>query len=220
MARRAASRQTNTRRAHGGFLLGALVGLILGLGIALGVAFYLNKTPIPFSPRAKTDSKDAAAKAPGIAGMPQGGSPLPSFSAVTPAEKPRYDFYKILPGGNEPASEKPAAAASRAPAPSASTSASASTAPKPPVMNEPYFIQVGSFQNPADADNHKAQLAIIGLESSVEPTTLPEKGTWYRVRIGPFTKLEDINRVRRTLAQNGIKSTLVKARTGEFARTN
>jgi len=219
MARRAASRQTNYRHAHGGFLLGALVGLIIGLGIALGVAFYLNKTPIPFSPRAKSDSKDAAGKAPGIAGMPQGSGPLPSFSAAAPTEKPRYDFYKILPGGSEPASDKPAAA-SRGPAPTASTSASASTAPKPPVMNEPYFIQVGSFQNPADADNHKAQLAIIGLESSVEPTTLPEKGTWYRVRIGPFTKLEDINRVRRTLAQNGIKSTLVKARTGEFSKAN
>jgi len=88
------------------------------------------------------------------------------------------------------------------------------------VTNEPYFIQVGSFQNPVDADNHKAQLAIIGLESSVEPTTLPDRGTWYRVRVGPFTNLEDINRVRRILAQNGIKSTLVKAKTGTASKVN
>lgn len=218
MARRADSRKTNKRQARGGFLLGALVGLIVGLGIALGVAFYLNKTPIPFAPRAKTDDTDAAAKAPGIAGMPQGSGQLPSFAAAKPAEKPRYDFYKILPGGEEPAQGKPAAAPSTPAPPAASTPAPGK--PPPAVTNDPYFIQVGSFQNPADADNHKAQLAILGLECSVEPTTLPDKGTWYRVRIGPFTKLEDINRVRRTLAQNGIKSTLVKAKTGEFARTN
>ncbi len=221
MARRADSRKTNMRQARGGFLLGALVGLIVGLGIALGVAYYLNKTPIPFAPRAKSDAKEESAKAPGIAGMPQGSGQLPKFSAVTPGEKPRYDFYKILPGGEEPAQGKPAAAAPRAaPAPSAAASAPAATAPRPAVTNEPYFIQVGSFQNPVDADNHKAQLAILGLECNVEPTTLPDKGTWYRVRIGPFTKLDDINRVRRTLAQNGIKSTLVKAKTGEFTRTN
>lgn len=220
MARRADSRQTKIRQARGGFLLGAIVGLIAGLGIALGVAFYLNKTPIPFAPRVKSDAKEDAAKAPGIAGMPQGSGQLPKFSAVTPTEKPRYDFYKILPGGEEPAQGKPAAAAPRTPAPSATTSAPAAGTPRPAVTNEPYFIQVGSFQNPVDADNHKAQLAILGLECTVEPTTLPDKGTWYRVRIGPFTKLEDINRVRRTLAQNGIKSTLVKAKTGESTRTN
>jgi cell division protein FtsN len=217
MARRAASRQTNIRRVRGGFLLGVLVGLIIGLGVALGVAFYLNKTPIPFAARAKPDAKDAAGKAPGIAGMPQGTGQLPSFSAVTPAEKPRYDFYKILPGGDEPAADKPSAAG---PAPAASAPAPAPSAPRPGVTNEPYYIQVGSFQNPADADNHKAQLAIIGLESSVEPTTIPDKGTWYRVRVGPFTKLEDLNRVRRILAQNGIKSTLVKAKTGNLSKAN
>jgi len=216
MARRAATRQVNVKRARGGFFLGVIIGLVLGLGIALGVAFYLNKTPIPFSPRAKSDAKDSASKAPSIAGMPQGSAQLPAFSAATPTEKPRYDFYKILPGGEAPTTGKPAAK----PAPTPAPAASAAPVPRPSVTNEPYFIQVGSFQNPVDADNHKAQLAIIGLESSVEPTTLPDKGTWYRVRVGPFTKLEDINRVRRILAQNGIKSTLVKAKTGTTAKVN
>jgi cell division protein FtsN len=218
MARRAATRQVNVKRARGGFFLGVIIGLVLGLGIALGVAFYLNKTPIPFSPRAKSDAKDSASKAPSIAGMPQGSAQLPAFSATAPTEKPRYDFYKILPGGEAPTTGKPAAKPPTAPPPA--SSASAAPAPRPTVTSEPYFIQVGSFQNPVDADNHKAQLAIIGLESSVEPTTLPDKGTWYRVRVGPFTKLEDINRVRRILAQNGIKSTLVKAKTGTASKVN
>ncbi len=75
-----------------------------------------------------------------------------------------------------------------------------------------YFIQAGSFQNPADADNQKARLAILGFESSVEPANLPDKGTWYRVRMGPYTRIEEINRVRQQLAQNGIDASLVKVK--------
>ena len=56
----------------------------------------------------------------------------------------------------------------------------------------------------------KAQLALIGVEASVEPIEIPEKGTWYRVRVGPYSKVEEINRVRQTLAQNGIDVTLVR----------
>jgi cell division protein FtsN len=73
-----------------------------------------------------------------------------------------------------------------------------------------YFIQAGSFQNPAEADNQKARLAILGYESAVEPANLPDKGTWYRVRLGPYSKVEEINRVRQALAQNGIEASLVK----------
>jgi len=209
MARRARPRQVTFRRARGGFLLGVLLGLVLGLGVALGVAFYLNKTPIPFSPRAKSDAKDSAAtKSNAIAGMPQGSTQLPSFSAVTPTGKPRYDFYKILPGGEEPVTDKELAGRRN------------DAKPLPSFVREVYFIQVGAFQNPADADNHKAQLAIIGLESNVEPTTLPDKGTWYRVRIGPFTQVQDINRVRQTLAQNGIKSSLIKAKAEKTSKVN
>jgi cell division protein FtsN len=44
----------------------------------------------------------------------------------------------------------------------------------------------------------------------VEPANLPDKGTWYRVRMGPYKKVEDINKVRQQLAQNGIDANLVK----------
>src|SRR6185295_15245976 len=75
-----------------------------------------------------------------------------------------------------------------------------------------YFIQAGSFQNPAEADNQKARLAILGFESSVEPANLPDKGTWYRVRMGPYAKVEEINKVRQALAQNGIEANLIKVK--------
>lgn len=179
-------------RSGGGFLLGVFVGLVLGLAVALGIAFYLNKTPIPFI-TAKPRAADKDPKPPVIAGMPQGSAP-----AGTP-EKPKFDFYKILPGNEEPVSEKELR----------QRAAAAKSGQQDP-SKDVYFIQAGSFQNPADADNQKARLAILGFESSVEPANLPDKGTWYRVRMGPYTKVDEINRVRQSLAQNGITANLVK----------
>jgi cell division protein FtsN len=46
----------------------------------------------------------------------------------------------------------------------------------------------------------------------VEPTDVPEKGTWNRVRLGPLTSIEEINRIRSQLLQNGITGSLVKVK--------
>ncbi|HTP95016.1 MAG TPA: SPOR domain-containing protein, partial [Burkholderiales bacterium] len=66
--------------------------------------------------------------------------------------------------------------------------------------------------NAPDADNLKARIALLGVEASIQPTTIPDKGTWYRVRLGPYTKIEELNSVRDTLKQNGIDTTLIKVR--------
>jgi len=185
------------RRSGGGFLLGVFLGIILGLGIALGVAFYLNKTPFPFLGKSRPagDGKEAPAQPQKpLAGMPQGAA------KGAERDKPKFDFYKILPGGEEPVTEKELKEAAKA------------GKGQPQAARGVYFIQAGAFQNPADADNQKAKIAILGFESSVEPTLLPDKGTWYRVRLGPYSSLDDLNRVRRVLSQNGIDASLVKAK--------
>ena len=190
--RHSAKRSAPPSRTGGSFLLGMFVGVLLGLGIALGVAFYLNKTPLPFLGKSRpTAGKDApdAGKPAVVAGMPQG---------AAKADKPKFDFYKILPGSEEPVSEKELKDSGK------------TTKGQPESARGVYFIQAGSFQNPADADNQKAKIAILGFESSVEPTALPDKGTWYRVRLGPYTTLDELNRVRRTLSQSGIDASLVK----------
>jgi cell division protein FtsN len=186
----------NRRRSEGGFLLGMFVGVLLGLAVALAIAFYLNKGPMPFQTArpTKADKDLAAGKPPAIAGLPQG-----SAAALAVPEKPKFDFYKILPGQEEPVSEKELRERAR------QAKSGQQQGPK-----DVYFIQAGSFQNPAEADNQKARLAILGYESSVEPANLPDKGTWYRVRLGPYSKVDEINRVRQALAQNGIEASLVK----------
>ena len=187
--------QRRRRNSEGGFLLGMSVGVLIGLAVALAIAFYLNKTPVPFlaAKPTKADKDLASGKPPAIAGMPQGSAPIPGAT-----EKPKFDFYKILPGQEETVSEKEFRERSRTARSQQETS------------KDVYFIQAGSFQNPAEADNQKARLAILGYESTVEPANLPDKGTWYRVRLGPYSKVEEINKVRQALAQNGIEASLVK----------
>ena len=179
------------RHAEGSFLLGISVGVLIGLLVALGIAFYLNKSPMPFQTAKPTKSDKDGGKAPAIAGLPQGSS-VPQLP-----EKPKFDFYSILPK-EEPVTEKELRDKAR------------TARGQQEISKDVYFIQAGSFQNPAEADNQKARLAILGFESSVEPANLPDKGTWYRVRMGPYSKVDEINRVRQALAQSGIEASLVK----------
>lgn len=193
--------QATRNKSGGGFLLGVFIGLLIGLAIALGIAFYLNRTALPFSAKSRPAAKEGstAEKLAAIAGMPQDGTASGSTT-------PKFDFYKILPRGEEPVTEKQLKESMRAATKSQAGSAA-----------DIYFIQTGSFQNPAEADNQKARLAILGIDSSVEPAAL-DKGTWYRVRVGPYTKLEDINRVQQTLAQNGITASVVKVKNPASAK--
>ena len=157
---------------------------------AAAIAVYFLKTPVPFLDRSKPEH-------PAAVGQNLKDAPQPQ---TTDDGKPRFDFYRILPGQEEPVSGeqlKQAAALEKA----------GKTEP-----DSSYFLQAGAFQSPADADNLKARLAFLGLVASVEPTNLPDKGVWYRVRLGPYAKVDDVNKVRTQLAQNGIDASLVKLR--------
>ncbi len=180
-------KSTSRPRSGGDFLAGLFFGFLLGLAAAAGIAVYFFKTPAPFSDKSRAPDK-----------------PVPSDQNLTEApkaakteDKPRFDFYRILPGQEEPITEKQLRDAAK-------------QASKEGLPRDTYFLQAGAFQNPADADNLKARLALMGLEANVEPANLPEKGTWYRVRLGPYARIDDINRIRQQLAQNGVDASLVR----------
>jgi len=193
-------RQATRNRSGGGFLIGVFVGLFIGLAIAVGIAIYLNKAPVPFVGRSTPPGKGAETAA------------VPVAPKADKAERPRFDFYRILPGGEEPVSERELREREQ------KEKSAAKSVPEAP--RETYFMQAGAFQNPVDADGQKAKLALLGLESSVEPTSLPDKGTWYRVRLGPYSRVDEINRVRALLAQNGIEGSLVKVKDSTPEKAN
>ena len=189
------ARRTPKSKSGGGLLLGMFIGFLLGLGVAAAIAVYFFKTPVPFLNKTGIQEKAAPAGQPGE---------QPLADALKPAKpedsKPRFDFYRILPGQEEPVTGDQLRQAAQAQAKSGT--------PSPDL----YLLQVGSFQNPADADNLKAKLALLGLEASMESTNLAEKGVWYRVRLGPYARIDELDRIRSQLAQNGIGASLVKIR--------
>ena len=186
--------EPKSRSGGSSLLVGILIGLVLGLGIALGVAWYINKMPSPFVGGRTPAHKNEPAKTE----KPLAQSKAEDKSAKAAEGKPRFDFYKILPGNEEPATDQQLKEAQQK-----ATSATA---------KETFYLQAGAFPNAPDADNLKARLALLGIEASVQTTTVPDKGIWHRVRVGPYTSVEELNRTRDTLKQNGIETALIKVR--------
>jgi cell division protein FtsN len=194
-------------KSGGGTLLGIFIGLVVGVLIAFGVVWYINKSPLPFqnkyegAPKAEKESPGASGSATTV---PQTSAPLPGKPGDKPADRQRFEFYGIL-EGKHPAT--PGAAAPVAAAPAVPVTPAVEVKPAP---SEIFFLQVGSFQNAADADNLKAKLALTGLESSVQEVSIPEKGTMHRVRVGPFRNPDEMNRARALLSQSGVHGTVIK----------
>lgn len=176
-------------------LLGLFIGYVLGLVSAIGVWVYIQQAPSPFilddKPKVSTEieklkNENEALKEDQVSNSEKN-------STEDSNEKPRFEFYKILPGSEEPVTEK-----------------QFQEDVQQPSLKDKYYLQLGSFQNPEDAENLKAKIAMLGMEAHIQSADLSEKGMWHRVRVGPFTKISDINQARSALLQSGIKANLIK----------
>ncbi len=205
-ARRRASRRNN----RGGTLLGVFIGLVLGLMLAAGVAYYVAKANSPYAAK---DARDA-----GRDTTRDSGKSAKTDASAT--DKPRFDFYKILPGAEEPkvqverkiapdravidqAKDKEA---ERAPAKVAAAEPSAKAAG----TGDRFWLQAGSFAAESDAENLKARLALSGWEAGVQQGTLSDKGVRYRVRLGPYDNADELNRAKADLAKKGFDVAVIK----------
>ena len=72
-----------------------------------------------------------------------------------------------------------------------------------------YLLQVGSFRQQADADRRRGELALLGLEATVEPGN-GDNGRWYRVYLGPFENRSEMARARSLTAQADMDTLLLK----------
>lgn len=198
MSRDMKNRKTPARKkSGGGTLIGMFIGLVLGVCLAAGVVWYINKAPLPFNPVVQNGAPPVQA--------PDKPVVLPGKPG-DPAEK-RFQFYDILPGKADAEPDKaakPAEAAQPSPAPKDEPKKDAGKESKTPL-----FLQAGSFSTAQDADNQKAKLAFMGVEAVVQQVMIEDK-TLYRVRIGPYFKLDELNKVRSDLAKSGIEAQLSK----------
>jgi cell division protein FtsN len=205
-------------RVHHPMLLGVIIGLLLGIVISLAVALWLNRLANPFVEKSKAPEplpKIAPAQPPPPAEAAKAAEQTSkkaqeSAKPGKASDRPRFEFYQILPGERE-AGEKEAKAAppkTAAVAPPAKPGSSPLT-PKPH-SGDVYWLQAGAFSEEREADNLKAKIALTGLEASVRPVNIPEKGTLFRVRLGPYQSLDDANRIKNTLSQNGVGTAIIR----------
>ena len=194
MAKRSKSKSGGWRR--GEFLAGMAVGLVAALWVY---------------PMVKQWWTDPSAEA-------------PENDSYT---SPEFGFYTKLPMGEELVEET--TAAPRQPA-EASTDASTepltearaepSTAgppepetgpPAPRTVETPgmYVLQLGAFTRQEQAEALKARLALVGMNAGIQPTRL-DRQTYYRVRIGPTTDLEQLNADRARLQEHRFNSDLIR----------
>lgn len=206
MGRNAGSKPAASRTGANPLWTGILVGLIIGVGMAAGLTWYLTKSPGTFvqqeqvtvnspsnaaKPAAPDDTAKSAQKPPAAVSGENGG-------------KPRFEFYKVLTDKQDAAVAAPAKRADK-PKPADNRVAVAKPA------YEPHLLQAGSFPKADDAEKLKARLALLGVEASVQSATIPDKGIWYRVRLGPYKSEEELSRARSFLKQNGVDATPMRA---------
>ena len=196
-------RAPTKKKSHGGTLVGLFIGLVFGIVGAAAVVWYINKMPTPFNkqvtqPPAAKPAENGKAQA----GVPAVPAPLPGKPGDPIPEK-RFQFYDILPGKAE-AKVDPAAATAKPDQKEGKEGKEKESAAK-----ETIFLQAGSFQTPGDADNQKAKLALLGMEASIQQVMLQDK-VWYRVRLGPYAKIDEVNKIRSELAKQGIEAAVAK----------
>jgi cell division protein FtsN len=109
-----------------------------------------------------------------------------------------------------PASAPSVTSQANAQAPKGGSGATAKTAPPAPgEPNTGYFLQVGAYKTQADAEQQRARLGFQGFESKV---TQRDAGgvTYYRVRVGPFSKFEEMNTARQRLSDAGVDTAVIR----------
>ncbi len=190
---------------RGGFALGLIVGLLLGLALALGVALYVTKVPVPFVNKVpqRTAEQDAAETERNKNWDPNAAL---SNKAAVKAAPPPPTMPAASAAGPSPTT---ATAAKPAAAPTAAASAAIVKSTKPGTDTFTYFVQVGAYARPEDAEQQRARVGLMGMSAKV--TEREQSGrTVYRVRLGPFDRKDDADAAQQRLAGNGVEAALVR----------
>jgi cell division protein FtsN len=185
---KAAARDYKTkRRKSSGFSgwMGVVCGLAVGLGVA-GIVYIKDHRPDAVITRTgKADKKKSHSNEPTDADAGESGEPAKS-----------YDFYSQLPKFEVVVPEK-------------EKDVRPDTKSVPETRRGTYVLQAGSYKNFADADRVRAQLALQGVESKVQKVSV-DNDTWHRIRIGPISKLDELNRLRQILRKADVDVLVIR----------
>ncbi|QBE63090.1 SPOR domain-containing protein [Pseudoduganella lutea] len=212
-------------RQQGSTLVGIIIGLVIGLVIAVIVALVITKGQSPFTERTARANKPAESSGqiadpnkPMYGNREAARSANRDFEreqkqpqaapAPTPAADPLQAVVDRIQNGGEPKAGTPASPVP----PNTAAPPTQSAAPAPSPAGEDkwvYYLQAGAYRETADAEAVRAKLALLGFEASVTDRTT-DSGVLHRVRVGPFTQVEAMNKVRGKLSENGVDVAVVR----------
>jgi cell division protein FtsN len=179
-----AHRGNGGRQVAGGSRMPGWVWLLVGVALGfVGAAGYYISRPTEAQAALQPLAEKAA----------KGGGK--KKITIPPKEPSRFAFYELLPN-YEVVIPKEQLKPNTKPAPT----------PEGNTSTGQYLIQVGSFRDRAEADQQKAKLALIGVESRVEKVTIDNEQTWFRVRIGPERDQRRVETILARLEENEIKA--------------
>jgi cell division protein FtsN len=161
--------------------LGMGLGLALGLAIAVGIYVKDHKPDVTAVKPSKHEKRRSA------------DTDVPPEDEA-PAKS--YDFYDMLPKFEVVVPEK-------------EKDVKSDTRAVPETRPGTYVLQAGSYKNFSDADRIRAQLALQGIESKVQKVSV-DTDTWHRIRIGPLSNLEELNRMRQKLRKSDIDVLVIR----------
>jgi cell division protein FtsN len=172
------------------FVLGLALGILVGmLGMYLHQSDKVHEQPLRCAAQAPTDCPPVEAKA--------------AEPTVRPGKNPEdYQFYSAL----EKAPVTPVRPDLERPLPPPPSEGGRPAPPPAPAAPQarPIYLQVASFKAEADADALKARILLAGVQANVVPMEIADKGTYYRIRVGPFASEEELNKAKAQLDQGGI----------------
>src|SRR5205085_1710570 len=163
-------------------------GMLAGIVLASTAFVYLGGTP-----RKSRDSADAPRPDPYRAAPADADSG--GVGAGRPAEK--YDFYQMLPNFEVVVPEKEKDVKRDLPA--------TAKIERPGV----YVLQAGSYRNESDAVRVAQQLSKEGVDAKVQRVAV-DTDVWHRVRIGPITKLDELNKLRKQLQAAEVEAIVIR----------
>jgi cell division protein FtsN len=72
-----------------------------------------------------------------------------------------------------------------------------------------YVLQAGSYRKLEDAQRVQNQLLKLGVEANLQRVAV-DADEWHRVRIGPLTDLDEVNRLRTRLRASGLEPLVIR----------
>jgi len=77
--------------------------------------------------------------------------------------------------------------------------------PTRPTVNVDYYLQAASFRERKDAEKLRARFALKGYQSMTQSRIVADKGTYYRVRLGPYSDKRRAKTVKNKLQRLGVR---------------